>query len=279
MYFFQLNKALQKVVVAGIVAAITVACGSDKNEKSQRVVAEAMGYSLTDEDLSVLTAQTSDSTLVQQTTRAWIENTILGETARRNFKGNKRAIEVKVEAYERQLLYFAFEQEEIARLLDTFVHPDSIKKYYELHLEEFKLNDYLAELLFIRLKLNDPLVNRIAGMYNTTNSTELLKIMELTVGKADTVIFNKGNWMYFDEVIKLLPVNAIYNKNWFVTGKIKQRFQDENFVYYLNLLDYRRGTSPLEFETPNIKESIIQQRILELRRNMRKEILEKAIHE
>ena len=71
-------------------------------------------------------------------------------------------------------------------------------------------------------------------------------------------------------------------KKWFITNKINiinrwaRKYEDEEFVYFFRVMDFRTGISPLEFEKENIRSRILQMRIAALRDALRKEILNEA---
>ncbi|OIQ28709.1 MAG: hypothetical protein BM555_05775 [Crocinitomix sp. MedPE-SWsnd] len=58
----------------------------------------------------------------------------------------------------------------------------------------------------------------------------------------------------------------------------KIRFEEEGTYYFLNIIDYKlkNTTSPIEFESSNIKERIINKRVMDLREDIKNEIISKA---
>ena len=86
-----------------------------------------------------------------------------------------------------------------------------------------------------------------------------------------------GIGVLMNDILKEVPLHD-FNKEQFIVRKTKRNFEENGFVYFLNIYDYRLkdALSPLEFESENIKQRILNQRKRKLRIVIKRELLEKA---
>ena len=89
---------------------------------------------------------------------------------------------------------------------------------------------------------------------------------------------NEDEWIYFDELIKKVPI-AEYNKRKFIIKKKKLFFEENNLLYFINIFDYKLkdAISPLSFEKEKIKSIILNIRMNELRKKLRMDLYEDAL--
>jgi hypothetical protein len=69
------------------------------------------------------------------------------------------------------------------------------------------------------------------------------------------------------------------NKTSFIKYKKRTKFEDGQFMYYLNILDYKlkNEASPIEFEKDKIKGILLNQRMNELRKQLKEELYKDAL--
>jgi len=83
--------------------------------------------------------------------------------------------------------------------------------------------------------------------------------------------------VYFDDVLKVIPLTDI-NKSSFIRNMRKVTFQEGDFVYFLNIRDYRLkdAVSPLSLEKEKIKSIILNIRANRLKKKIREELYNDA---
>lgn len=251
---------------------LSAACACDSNDLEAEPVAQVGDYKLTKDEIVAVLGSAATPEEMEGFAHEWVQNVRTELLIKNKLKRNPKDIAVKVREYEQSLYLYAYEQQEISKRLDTLITDAEIERYYTENQGEFKLEDYLVEVFFARIERGDKSVNDLEQWYRYSDSTNLAKAAEIASLHADPFVWSKGNWMYFEEVERMLPPASLYHRTSFITGKAKQRFADENFWYFVNVINFRSGISPLEFEIPNIRERILQHRISELRRQIRQEI-------
>jgi hypothetical protein len=245
-------------------------CGGD--EDSAPAVVRAGSQTLQMDELKAL-AGSADLDVVA---RQWAEEQIIGEMGLEHAGGSDPDIERQVQQIRSRLYAHKMEESLLSERLDTTVSDTLISTYYHQHPEEFRLDDYLVNVLFARFARSDDQARKFEQFFWMSDSVSLEKAADAAKMFAEQFVFNGEEWMYFEEVLRMLPPESIYSRAGFVTGKRRQKFEDENFIYFIRVLDFRQGQSPLEFERNNIRKQILQTRMMELRKQIRWDIIEKA---
>lgn len=193
---------------------------------------------------------------------------------------NLEEIDRKTERYKNTLIIHQFENDYILKNLDTIISENEIIAYYKSHQNDFQLNDYLVKVLYLKIPFDAPDTDQIDKQYALYKSGDMEKIEDYAKLYASNFYYDEENWMYFDDLTKEIPLKNI-NKDKFITRKSKIKIDENNFYYYLNVIDYKlkNTVSPIEFERANIKQRILNSRIKTLRENIKTEFIQKANNE
>ncbi len=258
-------------------------CGSDEDKGI--LLAKVYEKELYETDLNYLfedeSMSPSDSLeLLQQSIDAWVNTQILVHEAEKSEKVNNENINQRAENYKNDLLINEIENVLISERLDTNVSEKEIKGYYENNQEAFLLNDYLVNVLYLKIPFDAPDVEDIAKTYKLRNEGDIENIEIYAKIYATNYYYDPEKWIFFDDILKEVPLRDI-NKDKFIINRSKIRFEENGYYYFLNVIDYKlkNTISPLEFERNNIKERIINTRIKKLRDEINNEIINKAYEE
>lgn len=262
-------------------AYLTSACSSNQKEK---LVASVYDLQLTEQELkSEIIKQNAlqdSSKFADIYINNWIKEHVVVHFAQQTELEELDQINTKVENYRNQLLVHYFQNKLIAERLDTVVTHEEIKSYYQSHKPDFQLKDYLVKVLYIKVSEDAPDLEKLSKWYRLNDSEDEESIIQYAGLYATNFYFDKINWIYFDEITKEIPLTDI-NKDRFITQKSDIKFSENNYYYFLNILDYKlkNSASPLEFEKENIKARILNKRILALRNTIEIELIQKAENE
>lgn len=210
----------------------------------------------------------------------WVEEQILVHNAESNKNINVLEVENKAEHYKNALIIHKLENIYIEKNLDTNVSQNELTIYYKDHQNDFQLNDYLVKVLYLKISMDAPDINKVDRWYKLYNQNDIVEIENYAQLYASNFYYDNENWMYFDELTKEIPLKDI-NKDKFITRKSKIRLDENGFYYFLNVIDYKlkNTISPLAFEKDNIKQRILNIRIKELREKLKKANIQKAYDE
>ena len=207
----------------------------------------------------------------------WVQKQILSQEALNNERIDQEEINRKTESFKNDLLVMEMEQLLVSERLDTAVSDKEISAYYEKHKDDFQLNDYLVKVLYIKVAVDAPDLDKVSSWYKLRKETDVAELDVYAKIYAKNYYYDEENWIYFDDLLKEIPLQDV-NKDRFIMKQSKTRFEDGGYYYFLNVIDYKlkNTISPLNFEKENIRERIINVRVKELREEIKNEIISKA---
>ncbi|MFN5910877.1 MAG: hypothetical protein ACK45H_06045 [Bacteroidota bacterium] len=197
---------------------------------------------------------------------SWIRGAIMRQELRDQDHDKYKLLELKAADYLGDLSAFELEESKILKVLDTIVSEKEIRKYYEANRESFVLQDYLVKALYLKTPKEVSINKDLMKAYLLKNDKDLNKVNSYAKIYAENYYFDDAQWIYFTELTKDIPLDD-FNKDNIVLNRTKTYFSDDQFTYYLNILDFKLkdDAPPLDFLRPQIREIILTERISRLR--------------
>ena len=217
------------------------------------------------------------ATIVQNYIKNWIENKVLLTKAELNLSDYSNTIDRKIENYRTSLMIYEYEKELVNQMLDTQVTENQIEEYYLKNKQDFALKDYIVKVLYIKLDKKTPQLNKVRDLYKFSSSDKMKDLEEYCHKYAINFYLDTESWIYLEDLKREVPV-TIYDAENFLKKNKYLDFEDDNYIYLLNIIDYNLDddTSPLSLEKNNIKNIILNSRKLELITKMKKEVYQDA---
>lgn len=272
-----------KIPLFGILIGCLAACSG--SEDKGKLLAKVYDEELYQSDLNYLFneggySKADSIEIVENYVNRWVEEQILVHEANSIESMDQDAIDKKTEHFRNDLLIVELEEILINERLDTAVTDQEIQKFYEAHKQDFQLNDYLVNVLYLKIPEDAPDIEKINNSYKLRKASDIQEVDLYAKIYASNYYYEPEKWIYFDDLLKEIPLQDI-NKDRFIMNKSKTRFQENGFHYFLNIIDYKlkNSTSPLNFERENIKNRILNIRVKELRKEIRNEIIANAYKE
>lgn len=206
----------------------------------------------------------------------WLVDQMIIEKSEEMIPVEFSSVKEKINKYKRSLISYEFEQFYINKRLDTSVSNLEINDYYKSHLDDFVLNDYVVKCMYIKVPKNSNIIKEVKKNYRLKNEEMIDQIMKYGQTEGVKLYYNPEEWMFFDDLLKKLPILENYSKLEFIKKKKKTIIEYDGYIYFINLFDYiiKYGTSPLSFETNKIKSIILNQRSRDLRKRLRLDLYE-----
>jgi len=188
-------------------------------------------------------------------------------------------VEKKMEKYKMSLISYEFEQFYINKRLDTNINTFEIVEYYNNHLDDFVLNDYVVKCLYIKVPKKSKHLKYLKNKYYHLNEKITDEVISLVQKEGIPHYYNPDEWVYFDDLINEIPSLDKFVKLDLIKKKKKVILELNNDVYLVNIYDYliKDGTSPLSFEKDKIKSILLNQRASSLRKKLRQNLYEDGI--
>ena len=255
-----------------ISAAILSGCNLDSNESIKLARIEDNLLYLDDIiDEIPLNIDKEDSIVyINNYINNWITSQLIVKKANEMIPNSLLNVNKKIEKYRKSLISYEFEQFYISKRLDTSVTTFETLEYYNQHSDDFVLNDYIIKCLYLKVPKNSKQIKSIKKHFRLTKENDIDILTKYAQKSAEIFYFNEDEWIFYDDLIKQIPLEG-YNKVNFITKKKKVQFEKEDFIYFVNIYDFRvkDGTSPLSFEKEKIKSILLNIRANELRKELR----------
>ena len=201
----------------------------------------------------------------------WLVDQMIMEKSEEMIPLKFNSVEKKINKYKRSLITYEFEQFYINKRLDTSISYLEINDYYTSHLDDFVLNDYVVKCMYMKVPKESKVIKDVKKNYHIINEKMVDQMVKLGQKENVKFYYNPEEWIFFDDLLKELPILENYSKVEFIKKKKKTIIEYNDYVYFVNIFDFiiKNGTSPLSFETNKIKSIILNRRSRDLRKKLR----------
>lgn len=276
------NNSKHKRLQAGIIVSLFCfvltlsACGD--NEK---VIARVEDRTLTESEAYILMNHlgydAQNDTVYQQFIDDWIERTVYAVELENNYPEKWQLIRYRSDSYASDLAKVELEDINLRKKLDTVVSNEEIVNYFNEHKDEFVLTDYLVRALYLKIPVGVEFKEEgIHEKYLLKKDKDLTEINAFAKLYAENYYFDDSSWTYFTELSADIPLGK-YNVDNIVLNRTKTYFADDDYWYFLNIIDYqlKDAAPPLEFLQDQIKRIIVSGRLQELTDKERPQLLKR----
>ncbi len=275
-----------------VILGCLVMCVACEPKQEGTPIARVMDEYLYQSDLAGIVApgtlQADSIEAVQAYIHNWIQQKLLVQKATKNLSDQQKNFEQEIENYRNSLIIFAYQNALIEQAVDTTVTEVEIENYYEGNKNQFLLKNNIVRVRFVKLenhpadskdkavkekiKTNETIYKLIFS--NELKSEEWLKLSDLCQKNSENYYLNSDRWIYFNDLLKEIPVDA-YNQEEFLQRNTKFEVPEENWVYYVNILEFRikESFSPIDFEREKIRNIILNNRKVKLIESLRNEVM------
>ncbi|MFD1096600.1 peptidyl-prolyl cis-trans isomerase [Salegentibacter chungangensis] len=254
----------------------------EKTEEQKAVVRVNDTYLYEDDIRGLLNANTSaqDSALiVSNYITRWATQQLLIDRAKLNLSQEKqREFRDLVENYRNELYTNAYTEAVVSRELDSTLSEEEIKAYYEEHKENFKLNEDLVKLRYVKLDENNTNIDQIKKRlvrFEEKDKDEL----ERKALQFKNYSLNDSVWVRTKSVYEKIKPLAIEDRSRLLNKSNFMQLEDSLGVYLVYVKDVliRNEQAPLEYASATIKQILLNKRKLNLVKELEKDITKDAI--
>jgi hypothetical protein len=273
---------LKYIVYISILILFLISCSDENHKNNRKKVVSVNGTILYENELindfpSGLLEEDSIN-FINQYINNWIKDQLVLKKAEDLLPEHVKNINNKVKKYRNSLITYEYEQIYIKKRLDTIINDEEIEGYYNDHSDDFILKDYIVKCMYLKINKNAPDQKNLKKSYLLNNEEDELFLRTYSLKHAIEFYYNNEEWVYFDEILKKIPLQD-FNKKKFIQKKKKLTFEEDNFIYYINIYDFRLedGVSPLSFEKEKIRSIILNMRSTELRKKLKADLHNDAL--
>jgi len=266
-----------------ILCLLLTSCNFFKAKEDSEPVARVNDTYLYKDDLAAvvpLGASKQDSTmLVNSYINRWARQLLLMDGALVNLSEEKQNEFLKlVEQYKNDLYTKAYLERLVKKNIDTLMHSNEEKAFYQANKESFKLNDDLIKFRYISLPLNPIDIDTIKKRFKRFKPKDKRYLDSISV-QFRAYSLNDSIWIKFSEVADKIPVVTLENKNQLLKKSNYVQLKDSLNLYLMRVIDVRfqNDYAPLDYVKTSIKQIVINKRKLELIKQLENDITKDAI--
>lgn len=246
-----------------------------------QVVARVGSHKLYESDIEDFipnSASPDDSTkLALQYINRWASEMVFIDVAEKELSKSEKNVTSELEDYRRSLLKFRYEQKYINQRLDTAVTAAQITKYYESHIDNFKLQIPIVKARFMCISKDSPNLGIIRK--KMTSSREADKIEADSMALYSAVRYTDFGNRWVDMVRLSREFGTDYGSllSAMKNGVVEMEDVNGNVnIAYISDMKRAGETGPVDFYTEKIRDIILSTRKQALLSGLERDLLENA---
>jgi len=207
----------------------------------------------------------------------WIKQQLLLSKAQINLENKTEQFDNLVKKYREDLFINSYKEAVVNQYLETEITEDNIDKFYKENSQNFKLNEELLKLKYIKIGKNILNKKELIKLFKSTKKEDLdsLNTKEIFL---KSYHLNDLIWVkYSDLITKIQPLKTEDKKRLLKKGNFIQK-EDSLSIYLVTIKEVlnRNEIAPKSYITPTIKQMILHQRKLLLIRNIEETLIDDA---
>jgi hypothetical protein len=252
-------------------------------DKNRQPVARVNNAYLYKDELGGIVPQNSsktDSTArVEAYIESWIRKQLLIQEATRKININEAELERKILDYRYSIIAYEYQSYYVKQNLDTIVKAPEIETYYKENIDNFILKQNIIRATFIKVPKNAPQTKKIKEWIFSAAEDDKADLKSYCLSFSVAYHISDSTWMIFDELVRNSPLAEIPNKVQFLKTNPYHETEDESYLYFLKVDEYRisDNVSPLEFVRDEITNIILNKRKVQLAKKLENDVYNNAL--
>ena len=270
---------MKRLILSILSCIILAGCSNFSNNNSNNLVARAGENFLYENDLPEYTSKDDSLIKISSFIEAWAKEKVLYDLSMINLSQSKRAeIDELVENYKVDLYINSYKDLIVNSKIDSIVTTEQIDSFYTLNINNFKLNENLVKYRYIKVPNDNININRIRRYIVRINEQDRYFLDSLNFQFADLKL-NDSIWFTERDVISSIDfINQNNKSKYFIKNRLFT-IEESNYTNFFIVDDILRSGNipPISYLYERIKSTIVNQRKLNLLKNLNKEILNDAL--
>ena len=207
----------------------------------------------------------------------WVKQQLLLAKAQINLEDNQVDFEELVKKYREDLYINSYKEAVVKQYLNYEITPADIDKFYAENNQNFKLNEELVKLRYMKLGKN--LINKkeLVKLFESSKKKDLdtLKVREIFLKSHH---LNDSIWVKLSDLYVKVPILKNIAKEDLLKKDNFIQKEDSLSLYLVTIKNVlnRNEIAPKSYITPSIKQMILHQRKLQLLKSIEETLLEDA---
>ncbi|MFI8378215.1 peptidyl-prolyl cis-trans isomerase [Leeuwenhoekiella sp. NPDC079379] len=279
-----MSHLIKRVVFVIACAFVLVACDllESKSPVGNPVARVGDSYLYTEDIANLVTAemtQEDSSLVVSSFITRWATQKLLMSGAQRNILAEEQErLNNLVNQYRSELYAQAYKDALVERNLDSTITDAEAKSFYKENKSNFKLNEELLKLRYIKMADTDYNIEEIKKRFTRFNKDDKKYLDSISV-QFKAQYLNDSTWIRRDKVIAIIPPVSVENSDRLLNKTEFLQLRDSLGLYLIAVKDKlnRNADAPLEYVLPTVKQILLNRRKLEFIKQLEKDITKDAI--
>lgn len=215
--------------------------------------------------------------LVNNYINNWIKQQLLLSKAQLNLENEKGEFEDLVKKYREDLFINSYKEAVIEQYLDTKITEDDIDQFYLNNNENFKLNEELIKVKFVKVGKDVLNKNELIKLFKSTKQEDFESLKEKVLFMKSHHL-NDSIWIKYSDLINENPIFKEEDKLQLLKKDNFIQKEDSLSLYLVTIKQVLQSNdiAPKGYITPTIKQMILHQRKLLLLRNIEETLINDA---
>ena len=216
--------------------------------------------------------------MAEQYINAWASGLLFLKKAKKELSKEEQDVSAELEEYRMSLLKYRYEQLYINAELDTVITQKQVQDYYAKHGAAFELARPILKARFINLMKDSAHREEIIDKLSAAGGSEHRELDSLAYQTAIRYIDKYEQWLDAGELAREFGTDYQTMLSKLKDGYIIMESEDRGDLSAAYVFDIiRKGTAPLEYCAPLIKDNILSARKRGLLEKLERDLLEEAL--
>lgn len=193
--------------------------------------------------------------------KEWVSEQVMRQASQQELSSREKEIEQRVEAYRASLMRVQFQDNFLAKRLDTLVTTAQIEEYYNKNRENFRLAGPMVKARVARLPSGLRLSKKLEEMFRHGSEQQTEDFVNICNKNNYRLDDYTSEWTDFSLVLEHIPFSA-KNFDEFLSTKSYYEVEDEDYKYMMVIEQYlpTGESSPVGLQSANIRKILLHDR-------------------
>ena len=270
---------LKRLIITTFLSVFFGSCSNFSNNNSNNLVARAGENFLYEDDLPSYVSKDDSLIKISSFIETWAKEKVLYDLSIINLSQSKRAeIDELVDNYRIDLYINSYKDLIVNSKIDSIVTNEQIDSFYSTNVNNFKLNENLVKYRYVKVPNDNININRIRRYIVRMSEQDRYFLDSLNFQFADLKLDDS---IWFTERDVISSINFINQNNksrYFIKDRLFT-LNESNYINFFIVDDMLKSGNipPKSYLYDRIKSTIINQRKLDILKDINQEILNDAL--
>ena len=261
------------------IALLILSCSNINNDNSNDLIARAGENFLYQNELPSFSSRQDSLLRYKNFVELWAKEKLLYDLSLTNLSQSKKnELDLLIEKFKIDLYINSYKDLIVNSRIDSIVTNEEIESYYNANIDNFTLNETLLKYRYLKVPSENININRIRRYIQRLSNDDRDFLDSLNFQFAELKL-NDSVWFAERDVISSIEfINQTNKSNFMRVNRLYEIKDDQNINYFIVKDLLKSGNiPPLSYLYDRIKLNIINQRKIDLIKNINKEILNDAL--